>query len=67
MAVDKVRQARNRIQFAYSRLIGRFGSESDVIEALVEGLELLKGLSEEDIKPKPAEPAKKAAPRRRRK
>ena len=65
MAVDKVRQARNRIQFAYSRLIGRFGSESDVIEALVEGLNLLKGLSEEDIKPKATEPAKKAAPRRR--
>ena len=65
MAVDKVRQARNRIQFAYSRLIGRFGSESDVIEALVEGLNLLKGLSEEDVKPKATEPAKQAAPRRR--
>ena len=68
MAVDKVRQARSRIQFAYSRLIGRFGSESDVIEALVEGLELLKGLSEEDVKPPveaPPEPKRRAAPRQR--
>ena len=50
--VDNVHKARSRIQFAYSRIIGRFGSEADVIEALVEGLELLKGLSDEDIKPK---------------
>lgn len=54
MAIDSVRSARNCIQFAYSRLIGRFGPESDVIEALVEGLNLLKGLSEEDVKPKAA-------------
>ena len=50
--VDNVRKARGHIQFAYSRILGRFGPESDVIEALVDALGLLKGLSDEDIKPK---------------
>ena len=49
---DDVRRARGLIQGAYSKLIGRFGSESAVIEDLVEALGLLKGLTDEDIKPK---------------
>ena len=57
--VDSARKARGRIQFAYSRLIGRFGPESDVIEALVEGLGLLKGLTDEGIKPAPTPTAPK--------
>ena len=69
--VDNVRKARSRIQFAYSHLIGRFGSESDALEALVEALELLKGLSDEDIKPKaedaPPEPKRRATRRTTRK
>ena len=76
--MDDVRRARGLIQGAYSKLLGRFGSESDALESLVEALGLLKGLTDEDIKPKVAPPASnitkvaatpstttRAAPRRR--